>query len=115
MYMKKNTLFIGAILPAFAFSADGINGLLDTILGWVNALIPIAFALALLLFFVAIAKFVLAAGDSTAQEEGRNLMVWGVIAIFVMASVFGLVTFLQLTLGVDNNTAPSQPTIQFKG
>jgi len=112
--MKKNILLSTFSAPTFVFAA-GIDSLLGTVLGWLNALIPIAFALALLLFFVAIAKFVLAAGDSGAQEAGRNLMIWGVVAMFVMASVFGLVTFLQVTLGVDNTNVPNQPTIEFTG
>ncbi len=73
----------------------------------INLLIPIVFALALLYFFWGLAQYILASGDPTAQESGRNKMIWGIVALFVMASVWGLVRFLGTAIGVNQDAAPS--------
>ncbi len=38
-------------------------------------------------------------GSDTARTEGRKLMLWGVIGLFVMTSVWGLVTVLASFIG----------------
>lgn len=84
----------------------------------IRQLIPIAFGLAVVFFFWGLAKFILKAGDKEGKEEGRNIMIWGVLALFVMASIWGIVNLLAFTLGVNSGgiqeiprferTAPSQ-------
>ncbi len=77
----------------------------------INILIPIAFALALLFFFWGIARYIWSSGNG--KEEGKKFMLWGVIAIFVMTSIWGLVAFIGGSFGLDQNaTAPKIPTIQ---
>ncbi len=53
--------------------------------------IPIVASLTLLVFFWGLAKFIKNAADSKSHETGRQLMFWGVIGLFVMVSVWGLV------------------------
>ena len=72
-----------------------------------NLLIPIVFALALLYFFWGLATYILSSGDPEKKEEGRNKMVWGIVALFVMASIWGLVNFLQDALDIDEGSAPT--------
>lgn len=63
-------------------------------------LIRVSFSLAVLFFFWGIARFILAAGDEKKIEEGKRMMFWGVIALFIMASITGIISLLQGTLGV---------------
>ena len=70
----------------------------------IDILIPIVFALALLLFLWGLAKYIFAAGNEEAKEGGKRIMIWGIIALFVMASVWGIVTFLQDLFGVDETS-----------
>jgi len=69
----------------------------------VNLLIPVVTALALLFFFWGLAKFILAAGDEAAKDEGKRIMIWGVVALFVMAAVWGLIQFIGEIFGVDTS------------
>ena len=63
-------------------------------------------ALALLVFFWGLVKFISKAGDQAAIEEGRKLMIWGVLALFVMVSVWGILHILQETLfGIPVNSS----------
>jgi len=112
--MKKIAYLYLVFFPVISFAQTTIFSLKDRVLGWVNQLIPIAFALALLLFFYGLAKFILNAGSSEEKSEGRNLMVWGIIAFFVMASLGGFVLFLQSTFNVNNVDPITQPEIRFK-
>ncbi len=73
---------------------------IDTIVG---NLIPVVTALALLFFFWGLARFILAAGDESAKEEGKRIMIWGVVALFVMAAVWGLIQFIGELFGVDTS------------
>lgn len=67
-------------------------------------LIRISFSVAVLFFFWGIARFILSAGDEKKIEEGKRMMFWGVIALFVMASISGIVSLLQGTLGVPGTS-----------
>lgn len=58
-------------------------------------IIPFLVALALLYFLWGLAVFMFKSGDEKAIEEGKSKMIWGVIALFVMISVWGLVAVLQ--------------------
>lgn len=66
----------------------------------IDLLLPIVAALALLYFFWGLAKFILAAGDEEAREKGKSIMIWGIVALFVLASVWGLVSFLGTAFGI---------------
>jgi len=109
----KNILFLGFLaFPFFTHAtANPTTGLIDNIGAWVGNLIPITIALALLFFLWGLVMFIKNSGDSAAREEGKQKMFWGVVALFVMVSVWGLVTFLGKTLGIESGGSLTPPTI----
>lgn len=119
--MKKIIFAAMAFSPVMAMAQSSINGNLSGIENLVragirilNLLVPAAFALAILFFFFGIAKYILAAGDPKAAEAGKSIMIYGVVAIAVMASVFGIVKWLQTSLGVESGASTGNillPTI----
>ena len=124
--MKKYLLvYLGSALglfafaPSFAHAADCSSGQITNIQsflcafsGLISTATGILAALALLVFFWGLVKYIAKADDEKAKESGKNTMVWGIIALFVMFSVFGLVRFLQNSFGIDENRgAPPIPTI----
>ncbi len=64
-----------------------------------QAIVPLIFSVALAVFLWGMVKFIQAA-DSSEKEEGRQFMIWGVIALAVMLSVWGLVDVLNNTFGI---------------
>jgi len=101
--MKKLALIVGALaLPLISFAQDtGLTNVKDIAMSIgeiVNILIPIAFALGLLVFFWGLVKYIFGAEHD--KEAAKKTMLWGVIALFVMASVWGLVRFLGSTVGM---------------
>lgn len=73
---------------------------IQTAIGYVicliqNSIIPLMFALAVAFFIWGIVQFViLGAGDETKRTQGREHMIWGVIALTVMLSVWTLVSIV---------------------
>ncbi len=111
--MKKAIAVLSlSFLPMLAF-ADATVGSVITLLGtWLKALLPITTGIALLVFIWGMVIFISKSGDSEARAEGRQRMVWGVIALFVIVSIWGLVGFIGNTFSVYQNgsgTAPSLP------
>jgi uncharacterized membrane protein len=102
-------------LPMLAFASSpqltGVEDFIKSIGRLVGILLPLVVAIGLLYFFWGLAQFILASGDEDARKEGRSKMIWGVIALFVMTSVWGLVTFvgdqLDIAQNGDSGTIPT--------
>jgi hypothetical protein len=69
------------------------------IIGILQPLIKLLIALSIVFFIWGVFKFMIAEGDK--REEGRQFMFWGVVGIFVMVSVWGLVAILTNTFKLD--------------
>lgn len=82
----------------------GLKNLIDSAYDIVrDTLIPIAFFLCLLYFFWGLAKYVgIKAGSETAAEEGKRMMIWGVVALFIVTSIWGIITFIRGELNIPN-------------
>ncbi|MBI2482418.1 MAG: hypothetical protein HYV76_02580 [Candidatus Vogelbacteria bacterium] len=73
--------------------------------GILNPLIGLIIGLALIYFIWGLANLIRNTGDEKAREEAKQMMIWGVIALFVMVSVWGLVGILTQTF--FNGTLPT--------
>ncbi len=69
------------------------------------------FAIAIIYFFWGMIQFLRAGGDPKAKEAGQAHMIYGIIAIAVMISIYGLVAWLQSTLGISTVTTTPLPCI----
>lgn len=100
-----------AVSPAFALAqtsgigTNGIFGFLDAANTLINRLIPFIIALTVLVFLFGVFKFVIA-NDAEKRKEARGYMVWGVVSLFVMVAVWGLVNVLVRTFQLDTNAPP---------
>lgn len=95
---------IAVFAPLCAWAASDVWGILSLILTFIRTLTVLVFALAVVIFFWGVVKFILNAANSDGHREGVNLMIWGIISLFVMASLWGLVGILQETFDLDNST-----------
>lgn len=107
-------LFILAV-PAHAATLEDskIGQFLKEILNLVDSLlIPLLFAIALLAFLWGVVQFLIAgAADEERREKGKKFVVWGIIGLAVMSSVWGLVNLLGGTITLDNRR-PDLPTFK---
>ena len=65
----------------------------------INPLILLLFVLALAYFLWGLAEFIWASSESTAKEEGKEHMKWGIIGLFIMASFTGIIALIENTIG----------------
>ncbi|MFA5841072.1 MAG: pilin [Candidatus Paceibacterota bacterium] len=72
-----------------------------------NSIIPLIFALATVMFvWGAVNFFIINADEEAKRAQGKQFMVWGIIALAVMLSVWGLVGILTSTFGINGNILP---------
>ena len=62
--------------------------------------VPLIMSLALVAFLFGILQMIRKGDEPQAREQGRQFMIWGVVGLAVMASVWGLVRIITNTLGV---------------
>lgn len=79
------------------------------VLDYVNQIVLILVAGSLLVFVWGIAKFILSAGDEKKVAEGKTLMFWGVVALFVMVSVWGIIQLFYSDLFGGSIGVPTLP------
>ena len=96
-------------LVSFAASINNISDVGSFIINTINGiLVPVIFAIAFIVFlWGAFQTFILGSGDAKVKENGKNLMLWGLIGFFVMVSVWGLVNILTGTFSFGNNNGPA--------
>ncbi len=72
-----------------------------------NSIIPLIFAVATVMFVWGIVQFfILNADEEKKREQGKQFILWGIIALAVMLSVWGLVGILGSTFNVNTSVLP---------
>jgi phosphoglycerol transferase MdoB-like AlkP superfamily enzyme len=87
----------------FLTPTTGIFGIIQMAKDFINTLMPFIISLTLLYFIWGIFRMV-TSSDGSAREDARGYITWGVVALFVMVSVWGLVNILVGTLHLNNTT-----------
>lgn len=67
-----------------------------------NPLILLAFAIALVVFFVGIVQFIASETADAKREEGKRKIFWGLFGMFIMVSAYGLIRLILNTFGIPN-------------
>lgn len=114
--MKKVLTGLSFFAPALVFAQGDLGILTDLVIDIgraVDLAIPVAFALALLAFFWGLAKYIFAAGSEEAKEGGKRIMIWGIVALFVMASVWGIVEFMQNVFDIEDTDSIDVPSVNY--
>ena len=65
----------------------------------INPIIVLLIALAFVLFLWGGAQFILNASGTEGRETGKQHMFWGIIGLFIMLAVFGILRLLAVTIG----------------
>jgi len=77
----------------------------------INPIITVLFVVATVWFMVGLIRYFLPQGNEGEREKGKQHMVWGLVGMFLMISVFGIMRLIVNTFGVDlNEFGASIPT-----
>lgn len=69
-----------------------------------NQIIPLMLVIGVFWFLYGVITYIM---DPDDKEKGRTIMIYGIIALFVMVTVWGLVGFVGDTIGIKNSPAPT--------
>ncbi|MEI8174687.1 MAG: hypothetical protein WCG28_01925 [bacterium] len=95
---SSNTNMIGCLLPDNPKFQDLLIYLTCIIS---KSVIPLIFALAIAMFVWGVVQYVINSDEESKREKGKQLMLWGIIALAVMVSIWGLVAILGNTFGIE--------------
>lgn len=94
-----------AVLPLSAFAAaTTIQEVLRNLTLPLQLATTLVVMLALLAFFWGLAMYVFGASNDEKRKKGIPMMIWGIVALFVMLSIFGIINMLQATFSVGSGT-----------
>lgn len=111
----KKIIILGVLIftPAVTFAISTVQSIVLDIGNIISLATPIIVALALLFFFIGLAKYILNTGDDEKKAEGRNIMIWGIIVLFVMVSVWGLVEVVGNTFKIGGGGSVVPPRVTY--
>jgi hypothetical protein len=114
--MKKligSATIISLSLPFVAF-ADSINNI-DNIFAFIQKMFGyatvIVISLAVLYFLYGVLNYVTKGSEAEERTKAIGMIITGIVAIFVMISVWGLVGILTGTFNLGGNQAPAVPRL----
>lgn len=83
--------------------ADGVDDFVykvnDLIL---NPLIGLLFAVALAVFLYGVVEFLMKSEEDEARTKGKKHMLWGIVGLFVMFSVWAILNLVLSTFDLEN-------------
>jgi len=117
--MKKFIVIASSFLPSLTFAqgfgttletTDGtIGGIMATFFQILNFLVPILIALGVVYFIYSVIKYI-TAKDEEQKGAAKNTMIYSIIGLFVITSVWGLVAVLNNTFGIQQGGGVGQDT-----
>lgn len=108
--IKKIIPLAIAFAPVIVLAAD-IQSIVKDIGDIVNAIIPILMLAAFAVFLWGVVKFIFAGGDEEKRKSAKHYIIYGLIGLFVMVAVWGIITVVTNTFGVDVGGPIDLPTI----
>ena len=104
--IKKLIPLSVGFLPLITLAAtDTIQGLIDKLGGVFNAIIPLLMVAATVFFLWGVLQFVTSGGDEDKRKEGRDHIIYGLIGLFIMVAVWGLVGAIQGTFNLTGTSS----------
>jgi hypothetical protein len=95
-----------SLLPTMALAQAVLPPSVLTLMGKIynsilNPIIALLFGLAFAYFMWGVVKYVLHGDEEKSREEGRSAILWGIIGMFIMFGVFGIIKLIIGTIGAD--------------
>ncbi|MEX2515000.1 MAG: hypothetical protein WD335_02650 [Candidatus Paceibacterota bacterium] len=97
---KLILLTYGLTIPQITFAQPAdFKGAVGNLTDFLLTLVPILISIALLVFFWGLAEYVFSAADEV-KEGSKQRMLWGVIGLFTITSIWAIVTLFGGSIGI---------------
>jgi hypothetical protein len=83
----------------------------QSLVSFINVVIAVLVPLALVIFFWGLVRYIYKSDDEGERERGKETILWSLIAIFVLFSVWGILSLLNVAFFGGGTPASSNPTI----
>jgi hypothetical protein len=108
--MKKISSLLAALFLVFpsitSAAVTDFKSLMQLFVNVLGSFIGVLYMAAFVAFFWGIALFILNTDDDAKRAEGKTWMLWSVIALFVMITIWGIVSLLVNTVGIGKVIIP---------
>ena len=101
--IKKLILFGLMAMPFAAGAVESANDLFNLVEEILGKLAPMLIAVAVIILLVAIVNYIRAGEEEEKRGQARSMMIYGIIGLFVMISLWGLVAILSGTFNLDKD------------
>ena len=98
----------GALSSCSSIFSNGASGVVGCIVGFFNTAIGLIIAAAVV--YIVWGAFTMIRSEEK-REEGKKVVLYGIIGLFVMVSIWGFVNILTNTFGTKTVSAPPIPTL----
>src|SRR3989339_836385 len=134
-FIKKTIVAALAFLPLLSFAqirynttggtrtygsyggggSGGLWNLFFIVMDFLSQAVIILISLAVVFFLYGILKYISRGDDEESQKKGKNIMIFGIICLFVMISFWGIVNILINTFELDTTPYVDVPYFDSSG
>jgi len=114
--MKKIIAGIVAVAPSLAFAQaiTDVNSLTYKLTNLGNTFIQILIALAVIWIIFNVVRYIIGADSEEKRTTYGKAVLWGIVGLFVILSIWGLVRILSNTFRTDSTAPTSQyPVVNY--
>lgn len=67
----------------------------ELLVGLINTAIGVLIGVAMLIFFAGCIQYIYKSSSPKSKKYGRDMILWGLLSLFVMVSMWGIIALLQ--------------------
>lgn len=106
--IMSSGVLLSALVPFIASAQTPIENLAERLIFWLNRGIVILITVATLFFIYAVIGYI-REKDSAKMKDKKQQMINGIIGLFVIVSVWGIIGLVSQTLGTNRGGTQSVP------
>lgn len=108
--MKKLIALTLSLAPVGVFAAEITNfdGLTSKFTNIGNTVVVILTSFSVIWIIISVVRYLIAGGDPEARTKGGWAVFYGIVGLFIILSIWGLVAILKNTFGTNNNIPRDQ-------
>ena len=105
-FIQSNNTILGANASGTSCNFVSDKAKLGDLLNYatcllIKSVVPLIVALAVVMFIWGVVQYVINSDEEAKREKGKQFMIWGIIGLTVMVGVWGLVSIVGSTLGIE--------------
>jgi hypothetical protein len=93
---------------AAASTPTNLTGIINIFTDIGLSLIPLLGAVAFLVFVWGVARFIKSSGSEKEIKDSKNLLIWGVVGLFILVTIWGIISFMKNEFGFGSDVGIPQ-------